>query len=92
MQLRNNNKKIYNKEIWNDMYSITSLGPIVDISVMESPSPVMESPLAYGNILGKFNTWHYTLVHGFCFFKLLFIGPKELNSGGGRRSGRNSVD
>ena len=22
----------------------------------------------------------YTLVHGFCFFKLLFIGPKEITS------------
>ena len=24
-------------------------------------------------------TRRYTLVHGFCFFKLLFIGPKELS-------------
>ena len=28
--------------------------------------------------MGDFNTRCYTLVHGFCFFKLLFIGPKEL--------------
>ena len=48
-----------------------SLGPIVDISLMEFP-------LAYGNLYGGFNTRRYTSVHGFCFFKLLFIGPKEL--------------
>ena len=40
-----------------------SLGPIVDISIMEFP-------LAYGNLYGGFNTRRYTSVHGFCFFKL----------------------
>ena len=28
--------------------------------------------------MGDFNTRRYTLVHGFFFFKLLFIGPKEV--------------
>ncbi len=27
-----------------------------------------------------FNTRRYTLVQGFCFFKLFFVGPTELNS------------
>ena len=40
----------------------------------------MEFPYTYGNLYGGFNTRRYTLVHGFFFVKLLFIGPKELNN------------
>ncbi len=29
--------------------------------------------------IGGFNTRRYTLVQGFCFFKLFFVGPTELN-------------
>ncbi len=45
----------------------TPLGPIADISVM----------VPYGNSYGGFNIGRYTLVHGFCFFSLIFVGPKE---------------
>ncbi len=31
-----------------------------------------------GIYMGGFNTRRYTLVHGFCFFKLFFMGPKEI--------------
>ncbi len=40
---------------------VNSLGPIVDISVMVAPM---------GRLINIIR--HYTLVHGFCFFKLLF--------------------
>ncbi len=34
----------------------------------------VNSPKVYGNLYGGFNTRRYTLVHGFCFFKLFSIG------------------
>ena len=48
-----------------------SLGPIADISVIQFPC------ISLWDLFGGFNTRFYTLVHGFCFFKLLYIGPKE---------------
>ncbi len=38
----------------------------------------VNSPEAYGNLYGIFNTRRYTLVHGFCFFKLFLMVGKEL--------------
>ncbi len=40
----------------------------------------VNSPYAYGNLYGGFNTRRYTLVHGFCFFKLFLMVGKELMS------------
>ncbi len=37
----------------------------------------VNSPQAYGNLYGVFNTRRYTLVHGFCFKLFLMVG-KEL--------------
>ncbi len=37
--------------------------------------------VAYGNLYGVFNTRRYTLVHGFCFFKLFLMVGKELIAG-----------
>ncbi len=37
-----------------------------------------ELPSAHKNLYGGFNTRRYTIVHGFCFFKLFLMGCKEL--------------
>ncbi len=41
---------------------------------------LVNSPYAYENLYEGFNTRHYTLVHGFCFFWLFLMGCKELKN------------
>ncbi len=38
---------------------------------------LVNSPYAYGNLYGAFNTRHFTLVQSFCFFWLFLMGCKE---------------
>ncbi len=45
--------------------------PMTHIHIMVSPKPNR-------NIYGRFNTGHYTLVHGFCFYSLFLIAGKGL--------------
>ncbi len=48
----------------NTMQSVGIINPLIPV-VSKS---YLVSPQVYGNLYGGFNTRHYTLVHGFCFF------------------------
>ncbi len=53
--------------------SLTLYQPMTANAVMT----FVNSPYAYGNLYGVFNTRRYTLVHGFYFFKLFLMVGKE---------------
>ncbi len=54
----------------------TTLQTHLTLSHPMIPYGVMVSHKLYGYLYGVFNTGRYTIVHGFCLFKLLLMGRK----------------